>query len=85
MTTFIVKTEKTTKVIVQGTNEFQHWSKLEKEYPDSKITLSDKTEDGYLEFKIIKSNKYEVETKDLKEAQSKAPKGEKIKEILVKA
>lgn len=83
MTTFIVKTEKTTKVIVQGTNELQYWSNLEKEYPDSKITLSNKTDDGYLEFKIIKNNEYEVE--DLKEAQSKAPKGEKIKEILVKA
>lgn len=84
MATFIIKTETTTKVVVQGTNELQHWSKLEKEYPDSKITLSDKTDDGYLEFKIIKNNIYEVEAKDLKEAQSKAPKGEKLKGILVK-
>lgn len=84
MTRFIIKTETTTKVIVQGTNEFQYWSKLEKEYPDCKVTLSDKTNDGYLEFKIIKNNEYEVEAKDLKEAQSKAPKGEKLKGILVK-
>lgn len=84
MTTFIVKTGKTTKVIVQGTNELQYWSKLEKEYPDSKIILSNKTDDGYLEFKIIKNNEYEVEAKDLKEAESKAPKGEKLKGILVK-
>lgn len=84
MATFIIKTETTTKVIVQGTNELQYWFNLEKEYPDSKITLSDKTDDGYLEFKIIKDNEFEVETKDLKEAQSKAPKGEKIKGILVK-
>lgn len=84
MTRFIIKTETTTKVIVQGTNEFQYWSKLEKEYPDCKVTLSDKTNDGYLEFKMIKNNEYEVEAKDLKEAQSKAPKGEKLKGILVK-
>lgn len=84
MATFIIKTETTTKVVVQGTNELEYWSKLEKEYPDGKITLSDKTSDGYLEFKIIKNNIYEVEAKDLKEAQSKAPKGEKIKGILAK-
>lgn len=84
MATFIIKTETTKKLIIQGTNELQHWSKLEKEYPDSKITLSNKTDDGYLEFKTIKNSEYEVKAKDLKEAQFKVPKGEKIKEILVK-
>ena len=32
----------------------------------------------------MKNNEYEVEAKDLKEAQSKSPKGEKLKGILVK-
>ena len=82
MARFLIKTETITKVVVSGTNELEHWNELEKKYPNSKITLSDKTADGYLEFKVVKINEYKIDAETLKVASNQVPRGEKVKEII---